>query len=333
MEQHPIPQQISTYQFRLVGDMTLKQFFELASGIGIGLLIYSTNLHPFFKWPLVGFFILFGVALAFIPLEERPLEKWIIAFFRSIYSPTLYFWKKPQRPDVFFAPETQTAPTPQVIAPHGKEVLDNYLANIQHPTEQVQSSLDVSEKSFLAGVSGLLGEVPEKTEFFVPATSSRSKINIPQVPAAVNFIKKPQENARATVQTVTLPTPLPQVKTGGVYQNVPKRVEEKLSPGQKPQFQVQATPPSDPQNPNTVSGQIMDATGKIVEGAILEIKDSAGRPVRALRSNKLGHFLTVTPLQEGKYQIVLDKEGYQFDPLDFEAKGKIIPPIMIRARQ
>ncbi|KKR52786.1 MAG: hypothetical protein UT88_C0021G0001, partial [Candidatus Woesebacteria bacterium GW2011_GWD2_40_19] len=38
MEQHPIPQNISSYQFRLVGDMTLKQFFQLAGGFLVGLI-------------------------------------------------------------------------------------------------------------------------------------------------------------------------------------------------------------------------------------------------------------------------------------------------------
>ena len=33
MEQHAIPQQISNYEFKLVGDMTLKQFLKAAAGI------------------------------------------------------------------------------------------------------------------------------------------------------------------------------------------------------------------------------------------------------------------------------------------------------------
>jgi len=37
--EHPIPQQISAYQFRLVGDMTIKQFFQVAAGALIALLI------------------------------------------------------------------------------------------------------------------------------------------------------------------------------------------------------------------------------------------------------------------------------------------------------
>ena len=53
MEQHPIPQQISSYQFKLVGDMTLKQFFQVAGGVVISLIFYSLPLHGLIKWPLI----------------------------------------------------------------------------------------------------------------------------------------------------------------------------------------------------------------------------------------------------------------------------------------
>src|SRR4030042_4631996 len=94
MEQHPIPQNISSYQFRLVGDMTLKQFFQLAGGIVVGLIFYSSPLLPIIKWPFTIGSALLGVLLAFVPLEERPLERWIFAFFRAIYAPTEFFWKR-----------------------------------------------------------------------------------------------------------------------------------------------------------------------------------------------------------------------------------------------
>lgn len=35
-----------------------------------------------------------GLALAFVPFQDRPLEKWIIAFIKSIYFPTIYTYKK-----------------------------------------------------------------------------------------------------------------------------------------------------------------------------------------------------------------------------------------------
>ncbi len=94
MEHHPIPQQISSYEFRLVGSMTLKQFIKLAGGLIIAFLFYNSKLIFFIKWPMVILFASLGAGLAFMPINEQPLEKWILAFFNSIYSPSIYIWQK-----------------------------------------------------------------------------------------------------------------------------------------------------------------------------------------------------------------------------------------------
>ena len=94
MEKHPIPQQITSYEFKLVGDMTLKQFGKAAGGIILALIINSTKLIFFVKWPLIFIFAAGGLALAFVPFQDRPLETWLMAFIKSIYAPTIYFYKK-----------------------------------------------------------------------------------------------------------------------------------------------------------------------------------------------------------------------------------------------
>ena len=98
MEQHPIPQQITSYEFKLVGDMTLRQFAKAAGGVIIALLINSSKLVFFVKWPLIFIFAAGGLALAFVPFQDRPLETWLMAFIKSIYSPTIYTYKK-ERPE------------------------------------------------------------------------------------------------------------------------------------------------------------------------------------------------------------------------------------------
>jgi hypothetical protein len=77
---------------------------------------------------------------------------------------------------------------------------------------------------------------------------------------------------------------------------------------------------------------VFDNQGKIVEGAILEIRNSQGIPVRALKTNRLGQFTIATPLENDTYEVETEKEGYQFDIIKIEAKGEIIPPIEIRAK-
>ena len=90
--------------------------------------------------------------------------------------------------------------------------------------------------------------------------------------------------------------------------------------------------PSVPTLPNVLVGMVFDPERKIVEGAIIEIRDSQGNPVRAFKTNKLGQFRTVTPLPNDTYEIEIEKEGLQFDLIKIEFKGEIVEPIEIKAK-
>lgn len=328
MEQHPIPQQISSYQFRLVGDMTLKQFFQLAGGALIALLFYATPLPTLIKWPLMIFFGLLGVALAFVPLEERPLSRWIVTFLKSVYSPTLFNWEKTKIAPVFFQEEGQA---PMVTLPPSQQATENYLAQttVKNPLfEQLEST----EKTFLSGLSTLFG----------PGSPQTGQITINQ-PAQAIEQPKIQEMTIPQIDSIKVvgSTPRPKIV---VEENVPPKPFETftpLAPAASPQgfvpargaqFSAEAAPPTPSTQPNIVVGQVLDEQGKIVEGAIMEIRDIAGRPVRALKSNKLGHFMIVTPLSNGRYEIITDKEGFTFEPISFEATGELLSPIAIRAQ-
>lgn len=89
--------------------MTLKQFGELAGGAVVAYIFYSMSWPAIFRWPLVIIFAIFGFALAFLPIEERPLDVWIINFIKAIYQPTLYIWKKGAVPAVSPAPTAVTS--------------------------------------------------------------------------------------------------------------------------------------------------------------------------------------------------------------------------------
>lgn len=94
IQQHPLPQDISSYRFRLIGDMTIKQFASLAGCIILAIIAYSLPLPFFFKYPLAFVFLLLGIGMAFVPIQGRSLDAWIVAFIKSIYSPTQYTWKR-----------------------------------------------------------------------------------------------------------------------------------------------------------------------------------------------------------------------------------------------
>lgn len=313
--------------------MTLKQFFQLAGGALMSLLFYSTGLHPIIKWPLMILSVGLGAALAFLPFEERPLSRWMIAFFRSIYSPTLFTWIKTPANLKFFADEDQTTVAQKILVPQNEVLVK---------TAPV-AKLDNEEKTLLNKITGIfqqIGDRKQESGGVVPPpvtpypdtgsiqtkdTGSRVEHGMTPVIPATQPVAIPTRPKISVVEEVvnseTAPSsPTPQAGTPS---------EQVVNPT----FSPQAAPPSGPMIPNTLSGQVLDTEGGIVEGAILEIRDIAGRPVRALRSNKAGHFMVVTALSNGDYEIITEKDSFEFDPVAFKASGEMIPPILIKAKK
>lgn len=395
-EQHPIPQQISAFQFHLVGDMTLKQFFQVAGGALVALLLYASGLPAFIKWPLI--FISFGIgaALAFLPLEDRPLGKWVILFFKSIYSPTVFAWKHATTPPLFFQAEAAVTPTP---TPPGAPKVPPEPSPAEKADQTPQEKkLEEKEKSFLSRITQAMhiphAAIPTKPS--KPATAvatgvapvlptmpkrakpkSVPKIKHPPkekplqakkphlqpksdaVPIEVSIAMEKEKPAETVVPKSVEPKKEVSIPKMGVVTVEAEKIEDKkpsekievpakpietteVKPifiktdkveGKQAQFSQEAAPPIPPTQPNVIVGQVVDVDGKIIEGAILEIQDELGRPARAFKTNKLGHFRIVTPLLDGKYTILTEKDGFEFDAISFEAKGEIMQPIAIWAKK
>jgi hypothetical protein len=327
MEQHPIPQNVSSYQFKLVGDMTLKQFFELAGGLVVALIFYASPLIAIVKWPFVIVSALLGAGMAFVPLEERPLERWIFAFFRAIYSPTEFVWKKTIAPVKYFQDEVVVASTTST-SPEQEAALQAYLANNKRGGGPM-SKLEGAEQGFFARLSGLFAGNKPPTPINTTPTPEPVKQEL-KIPAIVP-VKIPQQVVpHLVVEEKPRLAPSVNATSQGV---APIIAGDEFVSTREAIFSIDAAPPNPPTMPNVVVGQVVDEQRKIVEGAIMEIRDEAGRPVRALRSNKVGHFVTVTPLDSGRYQIATEKDGYQFSPVSFEAAGMLIPPILVQGKR
>jgi hypothetical protein len=329
MESHAVPQHIQSYQFRLVGDMTLKQFSELAGGIVIGFMVYNLPLYFFIKWPIIIFSVLLGTGMAFVPIEERPLETWIVAFFKAVYAPTQYLWRKVGFiPEILTAPlSSQPIPAVEIIAPQGKEKLQEYLNSL--PQEQV-TSVDQDQKEYFRKIDQLFATTT------LPQESSPTIRPVPESPPGPSTAPHPLHPQADTadytprgkpqkivIEPVTPPTTLPYIPPTPKYQESTRSAT----------FSLDIPFPVTPTMPNLVVGMVLSPEGKIVENAILEIRESAtGHPVRAMKTNKIGQFSIITALKNGTYDIITEKDEFAFDSVNFEAKGEIIPPIEIRAK-
>ena len=307
--QHPIPQQISSYEFKLVGDMTLKQFVKAAAGIIIALLLNKSNLLVIFKWPLMLASAGMGLALAFVPFEDRPLEVWVNAFLKSIYSPTIYLYKK-----------------------KNEDWLDLSKANKQDNEEML---VKVKNENLF---------VEKKTEGNKLVTSGMRKIRVANNESMETTSSEKEEQVEVMETTKLLEQE--NVKTDPILKeeaNNKAEIDdwrEKTSDLDLKKEKLEATGaavfgsipmPDRSDIPNVIVGMATDGEGKIIDGVIVEIQDTHGNPTRVIKTNALGQFKISTPLADGRYLMIAEKDGYLFDRVNIDLEGKIIDPVRIIA--
>jgi hypothetical protein len=162
MEQHPIPRQITTFEFKLIGFLTIKQFIYLIISIPVGILIFYI-----FPVPILNFFLglivaLIGVAFAFFPINDRPMEVSVRNLIKRLSSPTQYFFKK-QNPAIYFLKNLVFTNDPHRVMAHidSQQKLSKYL-NSKVPANNKNRSQEISNL-FSDSFSSLLGKKTIKT--------------------------------------------------------------------------------------------------------------------------------------------------------------------------
>jgi len=89
--------------------------------------------------------------------------------------------------------------------------------------------------------------------------------------------------------------------------------------------------PIQPSEPNKVVGMVLSQNNELLTNAIVEIQTVGGSIARAVKTNALGQFFVTTPLKKGEYNIVVEKDGYQFQPQHLIIDNTIVPPMEIRS--
>ena len=353
MQQHPVPQNVTQYQFRLVGDMTLKQFLELAGGMVVAYLFFASNLLFFIKWPLALGSLLLGVGLAFFPIEERPLDVWIINFLKSIYAPTRFVWQKTTKlPDLFSfkahdivekktSTKTVKAPTLPVQPTPTTDYSEDELAKLKSLESLLTSAKPTTNKAQSKPNNQELKTKSQKPTISVRKLSTSKVIFDAQKPlptqnktaATIKTATKPSTQSRSEAETPPLAsgvgTPHKATISKDIFVSNPTVTTQKLTAtGETENIKL----PASPKKPNIVVGMAIDKEGAIVSGAIIEIINSDGISARAIKANSLGQFYISTPLPPGKYVLEVEKDGFTFPRQSLTINNKLISPILLRAK-
>jgi len=471
-KQHPVPQNIMSVEFKLIGDMTVRQFFYVASGAILGILFFKSGLPFFVKWAFTLFFGLGGAAMAFVPLQERGLDVWFKSFIRMLGVPTQMVWKKDPAPPIFFLSDYAKSVTSDVIAmtptksrhrlysyletvrsganldshdQKEREMLSKLNFNVLVPPQLALAFTEVTgvpQSQFLDTISSLplllpagsasfgedlftnqtvpliknikkdrpLRNIVFEKEIILPSQEKKEKlakievIVTPKSQDETNLLQKKTEDLKKTIGKIrkheekedaeealkNLPKE-PKAKKEGVskftkfvtiflrskagvakkssktelsseplgsqksddslFTKISKQAEEQKEktketativseaeikePKPAPQISkieiVNVAHKTSPLDINVLKGRVLDNADRIVEGALLLIKDATGDPERATKTNALGEFITVTPLTNGKYSIETKYEGLVFDVVNFIATGAKLDYLTIKA--
>lgn len=358
MEPHPIPQNVTSFQFRLVGDMTLKQFLYLAVGSAIAyfLFVFLSPIYPIVAWPLIIISASLGVAFAFFPIASRPLDYWVVAFLKAIYSPTKRVWKKNSKtfkedslfnsrlvtyisslhPQPNITPQTPTPlpvqPAPFRNMPPAPPAPTAKPTPVPSPsaipsTDELAKTVDLARQAQnlqmrIIQTERTLNQI--KAEANQPTTipvDYSQQVN--KIVADLQTLVSQASQIKQQLNEVTKPE---QIKAAVPITSLKENVKV-VTPTKSKQTQLALT-----SFPNVINGVIKDKTGNYLEGCIAVIHDKEGLPVRALKTNKLGQFTGSTPLPNGTYKLTLEKDSYTFDVLQIELNGEVLPPLLISAK-
>ena len=358
MEAHPVPQNVTNFEFHLIGDMTMKQFGYLAVGVGSAYIIFITlsGLIPLIVYPLVAILAGLGVAFAFLPIMERPLDHWVAAYFRAIFKPTIRAWKfhsSSNKDPIFYnrlnsymsgldraVYREQRAGTvmPKVsilsqMAPATQSVVQAPLDSPAAPTPSIPAPVTPPSQEELKKTVELAKQAQEIQNKIVETeevlTQLKASLNAPDANPGASA-KQSQGILKELQELTKEASSVSGQITTVTHQPAAQNVRKEVVPAAKAQSQTSIVLTS---TPNVINGIVTDTLNNYLEGVIVVTHDKQGLPVRALKTNKLGQFVAATPLPNGVYTLSLEKDSLIFDSISVPLDGKLLAPIVVSAKK
>ncbi len=163
MDNHPIPQDVTGFQFKLIGAMTVKQFGYVASGVIMAVILYYMPIQSFLGILLKIFLIpalgSSGVIVAFVPIDGRPIDIMTTNFVKAIFSPNQYIYSRQGKQLSFSTISVSKAPTAKKTQQKEQPRIDNSSQLSQKEEKlralllssrgQMKNAVDKKEAAFL----------------------------------------------------------------------------------------------------------------------------------------------------------------------------------------
>ena len=338
MEQHAIPRQVTTFEFKLIGFMTLHQFLFLVISFPIAYIIWFLFPIPVVNWILSAATAFAGIAFAFFPFQDKPLDQWLVTLWKRLNSPTQYTYRKLEEP-LYFLNDIMYLADPHIAVVHAQtqDHLNAYLASQGNKTQQkdvVRESTPTVQNGNFYYQSNLNTQVntPKKQEIKLANLDQSGAPNTQNINFSNTIVTIPVQQAQQSETTSTTPS-LPDqntiqlaVQTQNAEKNLPVQdVKQTSTPAIKQVVQ----------KPAFFTGVIRNSKQIPLAGVLVYVKDGSGKVVRLLKSNPHGIFATFNSLPAGQYDFeTKDPSGmYLFDTIQVQITESNSYPIELISKE
>lgn len=356
MENHPIPQDVTGFKFKLIGSVTVKQFLYL---LGFGILAtvaFVLDINFFVKIPMMLFFASIGAALAFLPIEGRPMDVMLVNFAKTIPSENRYLYRKRGANLAIyeaFAPPKQSTRAQTVVARERsssddqRAALISRLRNSAFRPDESEVRILNNIHTYFENSAGTVPVIPVITPISPQVAIIDEAAQEEEQTAKYEKIEEIAKQAKNTEKKTEDKETIETKQDEPINAEVPVQKDairlsneenthniEGASPvaqkmPEKPNPTLSAGFPTLPDVGNVILGIVRDPRGKTLQNILVEVMDSNGIPVRAFKTNALGQFASATPLPDGKYIVHFEDSGkqHEFEEVEINLTGEIFKPL------
>lgn len=160
-------------EFKLFGNLTIRQFMSLVGAVVIAGLIYiiasPIGFPGIIFWPVIIGILFIGFAMAFMTINGQPFAKWFRNYVYAIFSSQRYVWQKTPVP-----PKSLTQNVPKVTQKSDKQIKKELgIMPLIEVMQEKNIELDEDEKKGLARIDQYFEAEFDK---YTPQTSKNNFI-------------------------------------------------------------------------------------------------------------------------------------------------------------
>ncbi len=235
-KQHAVPQNIMQVEFKVIGELTMRQFAYLVLGAVFAFATYASGLPKFIAIPLALCVAGLALAVAFLPIQDRSMDVWVVNFFLAVYTPTQRIWRKEAEPPSYFLYQNarQLKNEMLAVAPTAsRRKLEQYLERQgnEHPLdpiEQREAEYIKKVRDSFENIESAQTKAQKGTTLFKPYNSVQA-----QVAVETPVVAPPQLQTEAP--SLNMPPPMPKVEPQPVVPQTPAPMLKPEEPAKIPE--------------------------------------------------------------------------------------------------